>query len=241
MPKLTLPLSLVIVLSLPGCSEPSSEEAPVTGPAPSESAAVVPGSGTVDDPVRIPRTPGEMNVDADPGDWAGVAALPAPHADYPDSALRLAWGPDGLYGLAEVSDADIEVDAFAPWNGDCVELFIEKDFARAMDRTENTAQYVFAPDPDAEGECFTVIPYGGSADREDELVCSWRPGENGYILEFRIPAELLAPASMEPGTKMGLNYAFDNGGVPVEQFYTDKDENEAYRKPSLWGAVILAE
>jgi len=242
MPNLTLPLSLVMVLALLGCSKQESRSAPEAPPAaPEEPAAQPQGTGAEDDPVRIPHAPGEMTVDGDAADWAGVAPVPVPYMDQDAGPLRLAWSERGLFGLAEVTDDDIQVDAFNPWGGDCVEIFVEKDFARAMERTDNAAQYAFAPDPDAEGKCVAVIPYGGPADWEDELVSAWKPTETGYVVEFLIPADLLAPAAMEAGTMMGLNFAIDNGGVAVVQFYTDKDQDEAYRKPSLWGAVVLAE
>ena len=40
---------------------------------------------------------------------------------------------------------------------------------------------------------------------------------------------------MHPGTKLGMNFALDNDGEPVYQFFHDKNEDQGYRNPSTWG------
>ena len=57
--------------------------------------------------------------------------------------------------------------------------------------------------------------------------------------KFLIPAKLMSPAKMEAGTKIGLNFALDDGGKRVEQFYDDGNPN-GYRRPNSWGAATLA-
>ena len=196
------------------------------------------GAGTEADPVQIPFA-SEIKIDGDAGEWT-VASLPLPFMKKDSGSVSLCWGEDGLYGLVKVADKAIEVDAQSPWMGDCIEVWIEKDFARAVDRTDNAAQYVFAPNPDGKpGECIVVIPWGGENDLEEDLKCAWKKTPRGYVLEFMISAKLLAPAKMAAGTKIGLNYAVDDGGEPVEQFFSDKDIDDGYRTPSSWGAAVF--
>jgi hypothetical protein len=45
---------------------------------------------------------------------------------------------------------------------------------------------------------------------------------------------------MEAGTKVGLHFALDDDGQAVEQFYCDKDFDQAYGRPMMWGVAVLA-
>ena len=86
-----------------------------------------------------------------------------------------------------------------------------------------------------------MIAYGANRGRETGIQCAWQPSAGGYTLEFFIPAAVLRPARMQVGTKLGMNFALNNDGKAVEQFYSDKDVDRGYRTPISWGAVRLAE
>jgi hypothetical protein len=153
----------------------------------------------------------------------------------------LCWREDGLYGAVAAEDRTLKVDPGAPWEADCVELFLEQDYARSPSRTKNTAQYVFAPAADlVPGRGHMQVAYGPYEGKESKtgIACAWRPTESGYALEFHIPAAVLAPARMEEGCKVGMNFVRNDDGRPVELFYTSKAP-DGYRTPIAWGALEL--
>jgi predicted phosphodiesterase len=190
-------------------------------------------------PVDIAYARRPVTVDGDLGEWADVRPMPLPFDKRPTSSFRFVWQGDGLYGAVAIQDSHISVNSEAPWTGDAVELFIEKDFARSVEQGANTAQYVLSPAPEAgPGAARVLVAYDpGGADKAP-VACAWRPAPGGYVLEFLIPAARLEPARMEAGCVLGLNFALSNGGRPVEQFYSDKDPL-GWRSPVTWGAVRL--
>ena len=126
------------------------------------------GSATEADPVQIPKASRDIVVDGDISDWADVAPMPMPFMDMKLSTVHFCWSPAGLYCAVVATDERIDTDPFAPWTGDGLEIWVQKDGARVDDRNEHSAQYTFAPDPESEqGECFVVIPYGGMMDMEE--------------------------------------------------------------------------
>jgi len=194
------------------------------------------------EPVAVPRLSGPVSVDADLKEWADVPSLPRPFQGADASSVRLGWRKEGLYGAAQVRDDSVRADPEAPWRGDALELFIEKDFERALERTEHTAQYAFSPDPAAgPGAGRWLVAYGRTGEERAGIQCAWRPVQGGYALEFFLPAQVLAPAVMEGGTVMGLNFALSDDGVPVEQFYSDKNRDRSWGTPIRWGAIRLSE
>jgi len=190
--------------------------------------------------VDIPYMPREVTVDGDLSEWAGVKSMPLPFQKAQTSSFRLAWREDGLYGAVEASDASLRADPAEPWAADTVEIFVEKDAARSLGRTGNTAQYALSPAPDTgPGPAHVLTAYGDQG-RQSGIQCAWRPVRGGYVLEFFIPAATLEPAKMAAGSVLGLNFARSDDGVPVEQFYCDKNP-DGWQKPILWGAVRLVE
>lgn len=193
-------------------------------------------------PVDIVASEQPIKVDGDPGDWEGIASMPLPFTRADRSSFKLCWHENGLYGLVVAKDAAIGVDPEAPWEGDSVEIFVEKDAARSLSMTEACAQYIFSPNPDARtGKGHVLIAYGSDRDKQADIQCMWKPIASGYALEFNIPATALTPAQMKAGTELGMNMALNDGGKPVEQFYSDKNVALGWQKPSTWGTVTLGE
>jgi hypothetical protein len=183
----------------------------------------------------------KITIDGDLADWAKIAPLPAPFAKKDAGSCRMAWNEDGLYAALDVKDDKIEVDAATPWSADCIEFWIEKDFARAGDKTDNSAQYVFMANPDnkKDAKAQVVVAWGGDKDTPEGVQTAWKKTDTGYVIEFFIPKKVMAPAKLVDGTKIGMNYSIDNAGKPVEQFFSDKDTDTGYANPSTWGALIL--
>ena len=198
--------------------------------------------GSVENPVAVRPAPRALALDGRLADWRGVAPLPAPYEDEPSGSLRLAWQAGGLHGALAVKDARIGVRPDAPWAGDALELFLERDAAGAGAITPAAVQIILTPAAD---------PSAGDGPRSCGVWCSregdpagaraeavWRPTADGYVMEFHIPAEGLAPAKAEPRAMIGFHYSWNDDGRPVEQFFCDKDSG-GFRTPARWGRIRL--
>jgi hypothetical protein len=194
----------------------------------------------------IPYAPG-IRVDGDLSDWLAVAPMALPFSAYNffmkagESQFKFAWDEKGLYGSLTTTDGDIKANPAAPYEGDCLELWIENDFARAESGmlSPNALQIWLTPQT-ASGKAGASINYHKSKKEfaATILVSSQaRPG--GYQMEFFIPAKILSPAKMEAGARLGFNFARINDGKAVEQFYCDKQAEGAWNCPAMWGAVVL--
>ena len=204
-------------------------------------SAALPGAsadvGSDQHPVAISQLPDGVTVSADAAPWSAIAALPAPFSRKAAGSLKLAWRADGLYGLLQATDAQITADSAAPWGRDCLELWLETDCARSYDMTDHAFQIVLAPNPDAGAGRAIIVPANGHIAR-DRIVATWKPVPGGYVLGFFLPAAQLGLA-MTPGAKIGMNYALDDKGVAVEEFYNDKDMEDGFRSPCRWGTIVL--
>lgn len=189
--------------------------------------------------VGVPMAKNEIKLDGDPADWKDIPAMPLPFMKKDSSGVKLCWREDGLYGLVVAKDQSISVSAKTPWTGDCFELFIEKDAAGRGERTAGLAgQWIFAPSPTGEdGAGLVNVAFG--SEKASKFACQWKKTADGYALEFFIPAELLKPATMAAGTKLGCNFGLSDGGKPVELFYADKNANDGWNVPATWGLIEL--
>ena len=191
--------------------------------------------------VEIPRAPGAITVDGDLSDWAAVAPLPLPFEGGRPGSVRLCWAEDGLYGAVSAAVGPPRLDRAEPWKGDCLELFVEKDCARAAVAARNCAHLVFCPDPEAgPGPGVARVGYGAHIYRGDVLGCQWRPTAEGYDMEFFIPTLMLEPARMEAGCRLGMNFALCRDGESLEVFFLDRYQLFVCQNPIAWGIVRLA-
>jgi hypothetical protein len=188
--------------------------------------------GSPQKPAPVPAAPGEITIDGDLADWAAVKPLPAPFDGREAGCLRLCWSPQGLYGAVTATGSRIVSNAQSPWKGDCLELFLDKAFTRAPKKSDTSVQYVFAPG--ADGQPAIIWP----AEVKDQLQAAAVPTKDGYTLEFFIPAKVMAPAKLQAGTKIGLNYALSDDGKTVETFFCSKDFG-GFAISALWGAIEL--
>lgn len=194
------------------------------------------------------------------GNLAGWGALPPVPPSYTrereslkvDHAFWLAWHEDGLYGAVMVGDTDIQVDPTKIWDTDGFKLFLELDHARSAVATENSVTISFAPCPEGNaGPAFISMYWPGlpetvqrtfrAVGKEEKTgtVAAWARTEDGYNLEFHIPAEVLEPAKMQPGTKIGMSLnVVVNGRVPY-QFHGLS--YEAATEPDTWGTGLFGQ
>ena len=203
---------------------------------PGESAVPAAGKGTPEAPVQIARLTGTIKIDGEVSDWAKIPAMPAPFSGKQSGSLRLAWSPEGIHGLVVVKTDAMLPNPRSPWEGDGIELFIDRDLSRPDKPTNTTLQIALVPQED--GKC-AVWSLGNVAG--EQVAASTAIVRGGYVIEFLIPAALLKPGKMEAGAKIGFNYTInDRNGRPAEQFFVDKLKDDNYRKPNTWGAVELA-
>ncbi len=193
------------------------------------------------DKVRYKKT---IKVDGKITDWKEIKSMPLPYMKKKKSSVKIAWSEKGLYGYVKAGDKTIKENKKSPWEADCFELFIEKDYARAESayETKNAIQIFMCPDTESgPGKAYLMANYHDKDKQDVKMVNAvWRTVKEGYIIEFFIPAKVLNPAEMKSGTKMSFNFALSDNGKPVLQYYRDKDENNGWRSPVLWGAVQLS-
>ncbi len=219
----------------PACNTPAAIDDPTDG------TPVDATLGSPKNPVALPKV-GKIKVDGKLGDWAKIKATPMPFMKAATGPVKLAWNAKGLYGAITVTDKELAVDPESPWKGDCVELWLEKDAARDFGMSENASQIIFVADPESKtGDCLVVVPQGSDDELDGEagIVAKWKKTAAGYVIEFLVPAKTLAPAKMAAGTKVGLNFALSDAGKPTAQFYCDKNTDEAFKTPELWGTAVL--
>jgi hypothetical protein len=106
------------------------------------------------------------------------------------------------------------------------------DFARATGPSPQTRQLHFTPGS-APGLALAAPA------KLSGLRAAWQPREGGYVLEFFVPAEVLSPAKLQPGTTLGFNFALYDDGAPLELFFCTP-KHGGYARPDLWGAVKLS-
>jgi hypothetical protein len=212
------------------------------------------GAAVKGDPLLIRRAAGAVTIDGDLAEWEAVPAILPGKTREPASTFRFCWDDKGLYGAALVRDANLAVDAEWPAKGDALEVWIEKDFARSGDRSPNSTQFLItAGTSSTSGQGRAISQTGGvrggndtqfsDADRkalwkDAGVTSAWKKVDGGYTLEFLIPADKLAPAKMEDGTKIGFNFALDDGGQTAEWFY-NYGITGCWHRPTKWGAAVL--
>ncbi|MBS3734381.1 MAG: chitobiase/beta-hexosaminidase C-terminal domain-containing protein [Phycisphaerae bacterium] len=201
-------------------------------------AGAVGGAGTVDSPLELPKAPREIAIDGDLDDWKGVASLPMPFEGVQASGVRFAWSDQGLYGSALVVDDSIAGADYDLYKADCVEVFIEKDFARA-EKDGKTMQLTVGPAASGKPGDAALEVWGYDRPWQNLIKAAWAKTSNGYAIEFIIPARLLRPAKMTPDTKVSFNVVIIDDGKSAAQFLSDKSKDQGFKKPVTWGAAML--
>ncbi|NIA20613.1 MAG: hypothetical protein GWP05_01300 [Anaerolineaceae bacterium] len=195
-------------------------------------------------PADVPYAADPIVIDGRLDDWKGIGPLVLPATRSASRITRLAWRKDGLYAALEVRDKKIEINPGASWTADGLELFIEGDHARSFDARKNASamKCVVYPLPNnGGGKAGVEMSYGRYKTRPQIITAAWRKSIGGYTLELFIPAEVLAPAVMAPGTQMGFYYLLRDGGRTVEEFSDTRGKRAVWRTALYWGAVRLVE
>ncbi|MCY3021020.1 MAG: hypothetical protein NTW87_18550 [Planctomycetota bacterium] len=160
------------------------------------------------------------------------------------------WSTDGIYGAVEVHDSQVSTaDPRSFWNGDCLELFLDTaDDKSHREFRAGDHQFWFVP------QVKENRVYAGRWKRKDEIpeTIYDLPGvksaamrtDDGYVMEFLLPAAALQNYRPEIGARLGLNL---NLTVKGQRFSREvywpwtKADWALANWPKMWGTVQLAE
>ncbi len=168
-------------------------------------------------------------------------------SDKPNAKLWLAWAPEGLYGAMEVHDSKGR-DSYAKkfWYGDALELFFPS--------TSDTP----SPNPSENDQHFWLVPdfknnrvYAGQWIAKNLLNTTHydlpgiksaaRRTDDGYVMEFLLPASVLdhyAPATGDI-LKLNLNLDVCGNGSDREVYWPRSKYSREGSHTSDWGLVKL--
>ncbi len=205
-------------------------------------------------PSRISiRRAGDLKIDADLGDWDQSMRIPSwvlgSTIGKANAELYMAWSEKGLYVAANVADSKINTpDPRSFWGGDCLELFIDtrnKKTARQYEVGDH--QFWFVPQVDDKRV------YVGQWKRGSELAETRYdiPGfltaaartDDGYVMEFLIPASELKGFEARSGAKLGLSLNLSVKGKEVleREVFWRLPKRETTEHPESWGSVTLTD
>lgn len=201
---------------------------------------------------RLPKVK-KITLDGRSDDWSAEAQLPSwmlgGSSSAPAAKISLAWAPDGLYGLVEVAEADVDnPDPRSFWGCNCLELFLDtRDDKHDRTFAAGDHQFWFVPMP-AEHRV-----YAGQWKRGDETPetrYDLRTVEGvavakgrGYVMEFRLPSTEIKNFPPASGRTIGLNLnlTLKTKQGPRELSWPTPKNAGAPGRPSLWGTVELGE
>jgi hypothetical protein len=198
--------------------------------------------------VQVPRVSEPVTVDGQADEWAGVPRCPIEH-NLSGGFLRLAWHDEALYGFVQAKDGTPNANLDLPWMGDGVMVYVEWDMARRKQLSGNCLAFTLTPRFDALpgegliGEWSWDDPAGAYAALRSlgqdprGIRCQAAPRDEGYALEFAIPAAALERELLTPGTEMGFLASLLDGGAEVETFYAP--EFPTTGAPFTWGRIQL--
>jgi hypothetical protein len=194
----------------------------------------------------------KVALDGRDDDWPADTLLPGwllgPTSNQEPPKVRLGWGKDGLYGLIEVAEADLEnPDPRSFWTCNCLELFV--------DCGDNKQERGYAPGDHQ----FWFVPlvaekrvYAGQWKRAEETPqtrydlqgvqgVALAKGK-GYVMEFKLPAAELKNFKPEAG-RIGLSVNLTvKGKVGMKEAWWPAAKNSGIvTRPALWGSMELVD
>jgi len=198
--------------------------------------------------VEVAKSITPIRVDGQADDWAGVEPLPWTEGTDAIGQARVVWRDDGLYGLVTSFDPAIEVNDGQPWTNDGLQVFIEVDNARRRGHSPHSRGLLLWPTPQTgPGAASTIVEVHGGAGLRDAgmdegygVDCHWAETDDGYAIEFYVPASLLAAQSMVPGSEIGLCLLLRNGSIAPAASFCAEEGSDTWRRPDMWGAIRLS-
>lgn len=200
---------------------------------------------------KIHRAP-KVELDGELKEWEEKWAVPSwllrSTFGEANARLFLAWSEEGFYVAAEVRDSTVKVtDPKSFWTGDYFELFIDtRNDKRPRSFEPGDHQFWFVPLM-SEGRVYAGqwkrgneipetlydLPIKGAAKRL----------EDGYTVEFFLPAHLLRNFRPQVGVKIGLNINLTVKGrrYDREVYWHRQKGSGVLQAPNLWGTIELSD
>jgi len=195
-----------------------------------------------------------LKLDGKLDDWPAACELPAwilgTSLGEAQARVFLAWSADGIYGAVDVHDSKLNAaDPRSFWNGDCLEVFIDTaDDKRQREFETGDHQFWFVPLVQENRV------YAGRWKRHNEIpeTVYDLPGvksaaartNDGYVMEFLLPAAAMQKYKPEAGVRLGLNL---NLTVKGQRFNREvywpwtKADWATANWPKMWGSLKLVE
>lgn len=185
--------------------------------------------------------------------WPAESRLPdwvlGSTAANPATDVYAGYSREGIYIAVNARDSKVsEDDPRSFWAQDCVELFIDSVYDRGERKEYKETDHQFWVCPQTKSKSV----FAGRWKRNNEIPAimydlkdvkgfSART-ENGYVMEFLIPASLIRGFKPEKGTKIGLNLNISVTHArrdKFEVFWAMEKADKVVEKPHIWGTVEL--
>jgi hypothetical protein len=203
----------------------------------------------------VPNLPGTFVLDGRPEKWANIPSLPLnPEygGDRSPQGMQLGWRADGLYGRFTVIDPNRTMNKTHLqdfWQGDTVELWIDCLNSKERFRARHAGQQFWIwpegslDDASLTGGESVVEKKGGwyvpRPFHDTEMQRITTRTADGYIMEFRLPAERLLDADFAPGRIIGLN-AYVSTKSGTDWYWSAGKTAGTYAQPDTWGDLLLS-
>lgn len=244
-------------------AQPFSTDLPITTTEAPElaSTATLPGLPVSDAQVTAVRLPGQISVDANLEEWAGVPSVTSPFIVYSSSAWdgsddlevnwQLAWDTENLYVAVVVSDNIHAQDQTGNsiFRGDSLDLQIDTDRNGDYGSSLSPDDFQITLSPgDFAGLPPSAFRFQGTTNGDmldamgpHSIRVAARPQADGYMLEAAIPWRDLNMAPIA-GIELGLALnATDNDqpGTATQEIMKSNAANRTFGDPATWGTLIL--
>lgn len=203
----------------------------------------------------VPNLPGTFVIDGNPAKWQGIPALqlkPEFGGDRSPQTMQLGWRADGIYARFTVIDPNRTMNKSGIgdfWRADTVEVWIDCLNSKERFRARHAGQQFWIwpegskDDASLSGGESVVEKKGGGyvphVLHANELQRVSTRTADGYVVEFRIPAERLLDAEFSPGRIIGLNsYVSTMSGT--DWYWSAGKQAGTYSQPDTWGDLLLS-
>jgi hypothetical protein len=155
--------------------------------------------------------------------------------------IHLGWDRAGLYFLADVKDNMFKTNAKVPYQGDCVEMFLDlrkKDNLGSSQMNGLTQQFFFLPAGTKEPS-----KTGVTGKNAQEIKSFSYRTDSGYRIIASIPWKVITDKALVAGREIGIDFAIDDADGKAyrkAQLVWQGGEDD-WRNPALWGRAILGE
>jgi len=202
----------------------------------------------------VPYFSGGFSIDGNLNKWESLPAieLKAEHGSDPaKQILKLAWSNAGLFLYCKISDPNRQLDKAETanfWESDSVELWIDAYNTKEKFRAKHVGQQFWLW-PAGSASDATII--GGEVVTPSKGVYKYIPlranqlerwatqTADGYVMEVRIPPNMIADADLAAGRILGFN-AYVNTMGGTDWYWSAGDSVSTSVQPDTWGDLLLA-